>query len=130
MAIKENKQILAISLNNDTTTKLKYVVDDLSKKLNIDLTKSQAITILINDYGKKATAQPKESKQQRQTNTGLNYQAQVLALKDKLSVSYPKLAEIIGIPTTTIKKYAYGEQSPNGENETKLNNALKRYGIK
>jgi len=130
MVNKDKNTILAITLNKDTATRLNYVVDDLSKSLNIALTKSQAIAILINDYGK-APTQPKAKEQKtRASKTALNYQSQVLALKDKLNVSYTHLSEILDIPTSTLKKYASGKQAPSQANEQKILNALKRYGIK
>ena len=131
MVNKDKNTILAITLNKDTATRLNYVVDDLSKSLNIALTKSQAIAILINNYKQPQITQPKPKESKPRTSkTALNYQSQLLALKDKLNVSYTHLSEILDIPTSTLKKYASGNQQPQGENEQKLINALKRYGIK
>lgn len=127
--IKKTNVNVQITLNQATAERLNFIVNDLNNKLSLNLTKSQAIAFLINDYGKEPTKQPKESKP-RKAKTSLNYSAQILALKDKLSISYPHLAEILNIPLSTVKKYAYGTQQPSQENEEKILNILKRYGIK
>lgn len=128
--INKDKNILVqITLNKATATKLNYIIDDLSNKLALNLSKSQAIAILINNYGK--DQQKKEQKPNAKPRTSnVNYKAEVLILKDKLNVSFPHLSELLDIPTSTLKKYAYGQQEPNGENADKLNKALVRYGIK
>lgn len=134
MPINKAKNInLQITLSKQDGERLNEIVKLLSTLLDIEITKSQAIAFLIKNYGKSPlnnNIDATKPSQPKALKNGLNYQSQVLALKDKLNVSYPKLSQIIGIPETTLKKYASGKQQPQGENEQLLNNALKRYGIK
>lgn len=135
MAINKNRNVnLQITLNKSDAERLNEIVKLLSSLLDIEITKSQAIAFLIKNYGRTQTSKSNidatKPSQPRALKNGLNYQAQVLALKDKLNVSYPRLSQMIGIPETTLKKYASGKQQPQGDNEHLLNDALKRYGIK
>ena len=131
MINKDKNVNLQLTINKETASQLKYVIDDLSKLFNISLTKSQAIAYLINNYKHtpQTAKEPKETKQKAVKN-GVNYQAQLLALRDKLGISYPHLSEIIDIPLSTLKRYVYGQQTPNDINSQKILTALKRYGIK
>ena len=134
MAINKTKnQLLQITLSKQDLERLFVIQAELSETLDIDLNKSQTIAFLIKNYGKSplnsendvvANRQPKAEK------NGINYSAQVKALKDKINVSYARLSELLGIPSATLKKYASGIQSPKGENQQLLNDALKKYGIK
>jgi DNA-binding transcriptional regulator YiaG len=105
---------------------------ELGDILGIDFNKSQIISFLIKNYGKTSAYKKADavSTQNRTTKSGFNYMAQIIALKDKLNVSYPRLAQIIGIPESTLKKYANGTQQPKAENEQLLKDALLKYGIK
>ena len=130
MPIDKNKsKIIAISLSNEDSNKLESITEDLSQKLGLKLTKSQAIVIMMNNYGKmpqsQAEEQPKPTKKK-----AINYQAQILALKDKLGMSFRVLGDTIGINESTLKKYASGKQQPKAENEQKIIDAMKRYNIK
>lgn len=133
MAINKTKNNnLQITLSKADYEKLLSIQNDLSALLSIDLNKSQTIAFLIKNYGK---TQPKgeilQEKQPKHANkNGVDYGAQVRALKDKLNVSYPKLSAIVGIPAPTLKKYGNDTQRPQGENLELLNQALKNYGIK
>ena len=134
MAINKTKnKLLQITLSNADYDRLNQIANLLSTLLGVDLNKSQTIAFLIKNYGKSplnsendvvANRQPKAEK------NGINYSAQVKALKDKINVSYARLSELLGIPSATLKKYASGIQSPKGENQQLLNDALKKYGIK
>lgn len=132
--INKNKNVLIqITLSKADAERLTAISEQLSTLLSIDLNKSQTIAFLIKNYGKSplnndidVIAKPNKTT----AKSGINYQAQTKALKDKLSVSYPKLAEIIGIPETTLKKYASGKQNPSGQNLELFKKALKDYGIK
>lgn len=130
MAINKNKNVLFnITISKADNEKLSFIVADLSRNLGIDLTKSQAISILIRNYGNKAPNGSKvEPKPKHQS--ALNYGAQIRALKDKLSVSFTELSNLLDIPPSTLKKYASDTQQPKEENERKIIDALKRYGIK
>ena len=134
MAINKTKnKLLQITLSNADYDRLNQIADLLSTLLGVDLNKSQTIAFLIKNYGKSplnsendvvANRQPKSQKD------GINYSAQVKALKDKLNVSFPRLSQMLGIPEATLKKYASDKQRPKGENEQLLKDALKKYGIK
>lgn len=133
MINKSKNQLLQITLSKADFERLIAIQNDLSTLLSVDLNKSQTIAFLIKNYGKTQAKQPifneNESKP-RAPKSNVNYQAQVIALKEKLNVSYPRLSQMVGIPETTLKKYALGKQKPKGENEKLLNDALKKYGIK
>lgn len=134
MAINKTKnQLLQITLSKQDLERLFVIQAELSETLDIDLNKSQTIAFLIKNYGKtplKTGNDPITERQPKATNNGINYSAQVKALKDKINVSYARLSELLGIPSATLKKYASGIQSPKGENQQLLNDALKKYGIK
>lgn len=143
MAInKEKNQNLQITLSKQDFFKLLEIQKELSMLLSIEINKSQVIAFLIKNYSKQVTPtttttrvpkqapKPTNNGQLKPTNQSINYQAQVIALKDKLNVSFPRLAEILQIPLSTLKKYAYGKQQPTRENEQILIKALARYGIK
>lgn len=129
MINKQKNNLLQITLSKADTEKLLSIQSELSALLSIDLNKSQTIAFLIKNYGKSQVKCEMPSKP-RAMKGNMNYQALVIALKDKLNVSYAKLSNITGIPETTLKKYASGKQQPKDENERLLNDALKRYGIK
>ena len=138
MAINKTKnKLLQITLSNQDAERLEQIKNDISEMLNIDLNKSQTIAFLIKNYSKTATFSQianinlyAEKPQKTATKNGINYSAQVRALKDKLSVSFTDLSVIVGIPAPTLKKYASDIQRPKGENEQLLKDALKKYGIK
>lgn len=129
MAINKNNVNLQLTISKSDSDKLSLIVADLSQDLGIDLTKSQAISLLIRNYKKaKPTQEPKATK--KALNDTYNYQGQLHALKDKLNCSFSDLEAIIGIPKTTLKKYYYGTQQPKEENAQIIKNAIARYGIK
>ena len=131
MAINKENNSLHITLSNSDLQRLEEITESLSDLLNIDLTKSQAIAFLIRNYGKAPTSHNvSQEPTPKAERNGINYSAQVKALKDKLNVSYTRLSEMLSIPATTLKKYASGIQKPQGENLDLLNHALKTYGIK
>lgn len=121
MINKKRNVNLQLTISKESNNKLLNIQTELLNDFGLNLTKSQTIEYLINKYG---VEQPKQEKTETKTS------AQINALKDKLNVSYPKLAEIVGIPTTNLKRYAYGEQEPNEENKILLEKALKKYEIK
>ena len=116
---------LQLTISKSANEKLLKIQNDLSAILSLNLSKSQTIEYLINKYQIQAQQQDTEKEQARNKTS-----AQINALKDKLNISYPKLAEIIKISLTTLKRYAYGEQEPSGENKILLEKALKQYDIK
>ena len=126
MINKKKNELIHITLANADVEKLLTIQKSLSELLGLNLTKSQAITFLIRNYDSK----PKTEQPKPKANKGVNYQGQITALKDKLNVSYTELSAILGIPTSTLKKYASGTQEPKKENAEIILNALKRYGIK
>lgn len=134
MINKTKNTLLQITLNKSDLQRLNAIMEQLSALLSFELNKSQTISFLIKNYGKSPLNNEtdifKEQPQRKAAKSGIDYGAQVLALKDKLNVSYTNLGEIIGIPPTTLKKYASGKQAPKDENEEKLKASLKRYGIK
>ena len=118
---------LQITLSKADYERLLTIQNELSIQLSIDLNKSQVIGLLLRNYHGQEPNKPTAPKQNKKV---LSYQSQVLALKDKLNVSYTHLSEIIGIPASTLKKYANGSQEPKDNNEQLIINALKKYGIK
>lgn len=133
MAInKANKTSIQITISKSDLERLTEISDQLSQLLQIDLNKSQTISFLIRNYGKSTANKRADavSTQTTATQSGFNYMSQIIALKDKLNVSYPRLSQLIGIPESTLKKYARGKQKPQGDNEQLLKDALMKYGIK
>ena len=128
MPIKETNTRVIFTLSLEENKMLERITDDLSHKIGLQISKSQALRLLIRNYETKpnnTTEQPKTK-----PSASLNYGAQIRALKDKLNASYNKLALMLDIPASTLKKYASDTQQPKAENKQKIINALKRYGIK
>ena len=132
MINKTKNQLLQITLSKSDYERLINIQESLSALLSIDLNKSQTIAFLIKNYGKSPLNKEIDfiNEKPRASKNNINYQAQIRALKDKLNVSFTELSAIVGIPSSTLKKYANGTQQPKGENEQLLNDALKKYGIK
>lgn len=132
MINKSKNQLLQITLSKADYERLIAIQNELSERLSIELNKSQTIAFLIKNYGKLPLNQQIDviNTKPRASKKGIDYQAQILALKDKLNVSYSKLGEIVGISPSTLKKYVSGIQRPKDENEQLLLQALKRYNIK
>lgn len=128
MINKDTKKLIQISLKISEYERLIEIKSQLSNKLKIDLSKSEIIAFLINNYD------TEESNGQKPTNkakkNGINYQAEINLLKDKSQMSFTELSKMLDIPISTLKKYAYGQQTPSKANEQKLLNAFKRYGIR
>lgn len=128
MINKEINTNLQITLKKEDYETLLMIQKSLIDLLAVDLTKSQTIAFLIRNY---QTPKDKENTTKNTAkNKGVNYQAQINALKDKINVSYTRLSQILGIPESTLKKYAYGKQQPKEQNEKIIIDALKKYGIK
>ena len=126
--INKSKNVnLQLTISKNSYEKLLNIQSDLNELLNFELSKSQTIEYLIKQYETKAPI--KADAKAKQSEKEL-YKSRIIALKDALNVSYPRLSEILGIPISTLKKYASGTQQPKGENEKILIDALKRYGIK
>lgn len=131
MAINKNKNVMIqITISKADNERLSAIQDELSANLSIELSKSQTIAFLIKNYGARPTAPTPRNDEPRAKKGAINYQAQIIALKDKLNVSFTRLSEILGIPASTLKKYASGTQQPKNENEQIIKQALARYGIK
>lgn len=133
MINKSKNKNLQLTLSNADYERLEQVNDLLNTLLGVNLTKSQAVAFLIRNYGNtplNKSVDVVKPRQPRASKDGVNYQAQIIALKDKLNVSYTRLSQIIGIPPSTLKKYASGTQQPTNDNLTLLNEALSKYGIK
>ena len=133
MAINKTKNTnLQITISKSDLERLTEISEQISELLGIQLNKSQTISFLIKNYGKTSANKKADAinTQPRASKNGFNYMAQIIALKDKLNVSYTRLGEIIGIPPSTLKKYANGTQQPKAENEQLLKDALMKYGIK
>ena len=129
MINKEKNILFNITISKADNEKLSLIVADLSQDLGINLTKSQAITLLIRNYKKeqpKTTAKPPK----KAYSDNYNYQGQLQALKLKLNCSFTELESIIGIPKTTLKKYYYGTQQPKHENAEIIKRVIARCGIK
>lgn len=128
MINKDTKKLIQISLKISEYERLIEIKSQLSNKLKIDLSKSEIIAFLINNYD------AEESTKQKPTNkakkNGINYQAEINLLKDKAKMSFTELSIMLDIPISTLKRYAYGQQTPSKTNEQKLLNAFKRYGIR
>lgn len=127
MINKDLNNNLQLTIKKTSFEKLISIQAELSALFGIELSKSQVIEHLISKYEIKKDNQAQAENKKQETKSA---SAQILALKNKLNVSYPRLAEIIGIPETTIKKYAQGKQAPSEKNKDKLKKALKEYNIK
>lgn len=129
MINKDKNVLFNITLSKADNEKLSLIVADLSQDLGVNLTKSQAIGLLIKNYKKE---QPKTTNKppKKAYSDNYNYQAQIQALKLKLNCSYTELSRIIGIPQSTLKKYASGTQQPKEENAQLIKQAIARCGIK
>lgn len=126
--INKSKNVnLQLTISKSTYEKLLNIQIDLNELLNFELSKSQTIEYLIKQYENKTPNKTKDKAKQSEKEL---YKARIIALKDALNVSYPRLSQILGIPETTIKKYSMAKQQPTGENKIILDKALKHYGIK
>lgn len=126
--INKSKNVnLQLTISKSTYEKLLNIQIDLNELLNFELSKSQTIEYLIKQYENKTPIKAKDKIKQSEKEL---YKARIIALKDALNVSYPRLSQILGIPETTIKKYSMAKQQPTGENKIILDKALKHYGIK
>ena len=112
MINKSKNMNLQITLSKADYERLLTIQNELSIQLSIDLNKSQVIGLLLRNYHGQEPNKPTAPKQNKKV---LSYQSQVLALKDKLNVSYTHLSEIIGIPASTLKKYANVTSSRTAE---------------
>lgn len=135
MAINKDKNInLQITISKKDAEKLTAIQYELSAHFNIELTKSQTIAYLIKNHGFKptptATTTAPRTSTPKGAPSGINYSAQIKALKDKMGVSFTRLSQILGIPESTLKKYASGRQTPGAEYEQIIKDALKKYGLK
>ena len=148
MINKDNLRI-DITLNKADFQKLKLINADLNKRFNLDLTKSQTIKFLINDYklnfncetAKPKAEQPKKTKAeqpQQTTNQKTKEQTDILKaenkrklneLKERLNISIKDLAELLNINFETMRDYFKGRRLPTGENETIINECFIKYGI-
>lgn len=127
MINKNEKMLLQITLRNSDYEKLLSIKTTLINALKIDLSKSDTIAYLINNFD----ASPKsENKPKKANRHGLDLAPYIKMLKDRANASYTELGQMLEIPPSTLKKYASGTQQPKGENEQKILNALKRYGLK
>lgn len=125
MINKTKNNNLQVTIKKESLNKLIEIQKELTAIFNIELSKSQVIEYLINKYEPQKNIIKAEIKKDSNTKTS----AQIIALKTKLNVSWPRLAEIVNIPETTIKKYKQGKQAPNEKNKQLLEKALKQYKI-
>ena len=141
MAINKNNVSIQITLSTEDNEKLSMIQNKLSKELSIDLSKSQAIGFLIKTFMANVNEEIKNDEKKGEikieekaeltppTDETEYYKERVKTLKEKLNKSFTELADFLGIPTSTLKKYASGQQKPSKENKTILLRAFKTYGI-
>ena len=124
-----NKNVnLQLTISKEDNEQLSKIQSELTTLLNVDFTKSQTITFLIRNYGKsqlKSVNLNKAKTDQKDTT----YKVQLITLKERLNKTYGQLAELIGIPESTLKKYAQGIQEPKDNNRKLLDNFLSKYGV-
>lgn len=116
--INKNKNILIqITLSKANSEKLESIANYLNDFFNMQLTKSQVINYLINNY---KVAESKQNKKIQAKESNQDLRAKLLLLRQQYNLSYPTISELSNIPVSTLKKYGLGQQEPKGENLTKL----------
>ena len=150
MINKDNKN-LQITIKLSDYQKLKIINTYLNNHFNLELTKSQVIQFLINDFqidNKELTPKAKASKKPNVKND-LTYNAQISnqerkaqadtiradyktklnELKIKLNLTQRELSELLNINFETLKEYFKGKRAPNENNKKIIDDALQKYGI-
>lgn len=130
--INKNNERFNITLNKADLQKLKLINADLNKRFNLNLTKSQTIKFLINDYKLNfncETAKPKAEQPKKTDILKAENKRKLNELKERLNISIKDLAELLNINFETMRDYFKGRRLPTGENETIINECFIKYGI-
>lgn len=127
--INKSKNVnLQLTISKDAYKQLLKIKEDIKSKTAFNLSKSQLIEFLINKYNGET---PTMNSDQINKDKARNETKELIeTIKKSLNISYPKIAELSGIPLTTLKRYAYGEQEPSESNRQKLEELIKKYDIK
>lgn len=148
--ISKDKINLQLSIKKEDLKRLEQLTEKLSKRFCISLTKSQAITFLINFYLQQSENQEKPKEEpikkqaskpiiKEQKNNGLlpinsqymrnESKRKILLLEKTLKVSHKELSDLLKINFETLRKYAQGKRLPTGENAVKIEEMYRKYGI-
>ena len=157
MINKDNVNI-QITLKKSDITKLNLINSYLNNNLSVELTKSQTIQFLINnfDLSKKPNQKPKTelikpkdtvkktdalrpTPQTKLNNLNLTKEqidtlkeqmsAKLHELRTRLQITIKELAEMLNINFETFKDYYKGKRYPTGDNKNKIEICLTKYGI-
>lgn len=143
------KTQLNLTLDNESLNKLEKIKHLLSKQINFELSKSQVIQYLINNFKTETKPIQKESKKPIKTanqeikKEPLNVkpinpyladslkesQRKINELKNILNLSIPKMSQALNISVGNLKHYLYGQRTPQGENADILREFYEKYGI-
>lgn len=159
MAINKEKNInLQLTISKELLSDLEQIQSAINTKLSANFSKSQIIAFMIKSNLKKpfnilgflsdeeshetqeqkATPKPTEQTEIKAPLSANDegkkepsmIQENLIKLKAKLNYSWPRLSQYLGIPTSTLKKYANGNQQPQAENNKILLKAFISNGIK
>ena len=99
--INKNKNVLIqITLSKANSEKLETIANYLNELFNMQLTKSQVVNYLINNY---KVAESKQNKKIQTKESNQDIRAKLLLLKQQYNLSYPTISELSKIPVSTLK---------------------------
>lgn len=137
MAINKSKNVMiTATLSKADNEQLNIINKELSNFYGFELSKSQTISILIRQYKDSGIKQnqteqlSKAEREEQHKQEILKYKTIVIALKEKLGVTYKQLSEMTGIYENSLKKFKNGQRAPSKQNKDTLDYAVKKYGIK
>ena len=134
MINKTKNVMITATLTKADSEALDGITKELSNTYGFELTKSQTISILIRQYKANSIMQPsiqkQDEKKQKRLDDIVKYQSIILALKDKLGLSYNEMADLTGICKGSLIKFKNGDRVPGADNQKILNEIAKRYNIK
>lgn len=143
--INKDKINLQLTITKEDLKRLEEIKKTLSKRFNMELTKSQTIQFLINKFKLeneeskpifKESSKPiiNEPKLKGITGTSTEKTRQeskrkLLLLRDTLKISNKELSDLLNINFESMRKYLQGKREPQGANAQKLEEIYKKYGI-
>lgn len=139
------KTNIQLTINEETLKTLESVKNTLSKRFKMELTKSQIIEYLINDFKEskpkttpniKSVEKPIKTPKLTEKTDNLVFidksflKDNLLILRDqKLKTTTRQLAESLNINYETMKHYFKGDRNATGENAEKILKSFKENGI-
>lgn len=129
MINKKKNVNLQLTINKKAFERFINIQTDISEKTGLDLSKSQVIEYLINNYKLNGLTETNNNRENAERDRE-EYMKKIIALKTSLNMSYKRLGEILNIPIACMKNYGTGKQTPNEKNKIKIDEMLKKYNIK